>query len=334
LVTDDSYESDSRLGMIRFVSFLSIVIGFVLSLVHSSIYAQSQSLAVSNGLIAFASNISGQFEIYTVNQLGSNVAQLTDQGGDHPNWSPDGTRIAFVSRRDGDLDIYVMNADGSNQRKLIGLSDRWDFSPVWSPDGSQIAFASQSMHGVMHGDIYIVNADGSNLRNITVQLTDHLNFSPSWSPDGSEIFFLSDANHEPQGGAFRSSYDLFAVGADGNNLRMVSGGGYVSSAEMSPNGDKFILEEFQIGLNLGSEIVAILQDQNVAYLLSAFEGEDVDPSWSPDGNLIVFSRFENGHYVLYTMLTDGSHQTRVTNAELGDERHSDWQPISVSEALE
>ena len=59
--------------------------------------------------IAFASDRDGNFEIYTMDADGSNLARLTEDLGEdrNPAWSPDGTRLAFVSSRDGNAEIYV-----------------------------------------------------------------------------------------------------------------------------------------------------------------------------------------------------------------------------------
>ena len=40
---------------------------------------------------------------------------------------------------------------------------------------------------------------------------------------------------------------------------------------------------------------------------------DLDPSFSPDGQKIVFLSLRDGSYVLYVMNADGSEQTRLTN---------------------
>src|SRR5205085_5224853 len=51
----------------------------------------------SDGRIAFASNQTGQFQIYTINPDGSNLQPITTYGGDWPSWSPDSSKIAFKS---------------------------------------------------------------------------------------------------------------------------------------------------------------------------------------------------------------------------------------------
>ena len=66
--------------------------------------------------VAFMSDRTGKWEVYTVNVDGSGFGQLTDSGGYNsglPTWSPDGRYIAFVSDRGNQWAIWVMKSDGS-----------------------------------------------------------------------------------------------------------------------------------------------------------------------------------------------------------------------------
>jgi YD repeat-containing protein len=67
----------------------------------------------STNRIAFASNSTGQFEIWTINADGSNLTQVTTNGGYMPNSSPDGSLIAFASNRSGNSQIYSIPAPAS-----------------------------------------------------------------------------------------------------------------------------------------------------------------------------------------------------------------------------
>jgi len=108
-------------------------------------------------MIAFASNRSGERQLYVANANGKNVEQVTDLNnmGGRSSWSPDGTKLAFYRGPAGDRDIYVINIDGSGLQRLTNGGD--NLGPSWSPDGEWIAFTS-FRDG--NNEIYIVRPDG------------------------------------------------------------------------------------------------------------------------------------------------------------------------------
>ena len=94
--------------------------------------------------IAFASDRSGNTEIWTCDAEGRNPAQLThfDQGpSGSPRWSPDGQQIAFDARPADHSDIYVVGADGGVPRRLT-TEPSADIMPMWSTDGRWLYFGS------------------------------------------------------------------------------------------------------------------------------------------------------------------------------------------------
>jgi Tol biopolymer transport system component len=64
------------------------------------------------------------WQIYVINRDGTGFTQLTEDGGNYPVWSPDGSRIAYVkysfwgSEENGDGQLWVMNVDGTYKRQL------------------------------------------------------------------------------------------------------------------------------------------------------------------------------------------------------------------------
>src|SRR5690242_6449134 len=116
------------------------------------------------GRIAFASNRTGEFQIFVMNWDGTGLLQVThDRGGNvTPSWSPDGRMIAFASteQRDGNAELYIMNADGSDQRRLTN-NPADDSHPHWSPDSRRIIFSSsrttQNPKGPEWDDIFSMN---------------------------------------------------------------------------------------------------------------------------------------------------------------------------------
>ena len=149
-----------------FFGCVSVVIGYV--------YAQQQRVSQ----IAFASNMSGNWEIYLIDSDGKNPINLTNNPAAdyYPAWSPDGKKIAFSSMRDGDLDIYVMDVDGNNPISL-NHNDVDDAVPSWSPDGANIAFQFEQDG---KWTTCVMDADGSNKRMLTSSAG--WDTQPKWSP--------------------------------------------------------------------------------------------------------------------------------------------------------
>src|SRR5438067_10908941 len=87
------------------------------ALVLAGILAGSAG-AASPQRVALAGTQGGRWAIYTANQDGSALRQLTPGRGafeSEPTWSPDGKRIAYVCRN---FELCVMNADGSGKHRI------------------------------------------------------------------------------------------------------------------------------------------------------------------------------------------------------------------------
>ncbi len=149
---------------------LALTLALALSLAGVA-FAALQGVAVlaqgdtGPGLVVYASDRSGNYEIYVLNPQTGLTAQLTnDPGNDiEPQWSPDGTLIVFASDRDGDYELYVINAEGEDLRKLTNNMAE-DRQPRWQPDGENIVYVSD-VNG--QWDLYMVSADGTIVRQLT-----------------------------------------------------------------------------------------------------------------------------------------------------------------------
>jgi endonuclease/exonuclease/phosphatase family metal-dependent hydrolase/dipeptidyl aminopeptidase/acylaminoacyl peptidase len=89
--------------------------------------------------IAFHSNRSGDFELYTMTPTGGSVTRRTaNPAADQwPAWSPDGTRLAFRSDRTGDTEIHVAEIGASGLVTSPGRTTRdpaADDAPRWVRD--------------------------------------------------------------------------------------------------------------------------------------------------------------------------------------------------------
>jgi len=263
--------------------------------------------------IVFSSQRDGNFEIYVMGDTGGNQQRLTSNTSDdnHPDWSPDGTKIVFQSDRNdlsGSLirryEIYSMDIDGSNQVRLT-TGNSSNFRPDWSPDGSRIVFNSER-DGVL--EIYVMNADGTGQTRLT-QKSFFSDMAPRWSPDGEKIAFYSTRD---------GVLEIYAMNSDGSNqTRLTFSDSWDVYPSWSPDGEKITYFSERDG---NQEIYVMNRDGTHQTRITSNDSSDNHPAWSADGTRIVFTSNRDDTIEIYVMEADGSNQMRLTNAQ------ADWFP--------
>lgn len=260
--------------------------------------------------IAFISQSSGSKELYVMDYDGYSRQRLTFDKSIvlSPDWSPDGTNIAFTSYRRGNPDIFLINVSNRSFSVLSSYSGL-NTAPAWSPDGKKIAL-TLTKDG--NAEIYTVNRDGSNLQRLTYSPT--IDTSPTWAPNGAQIAFTSDRAGSPQ---------IYIMDVDGSDVRRLTyQGSYNDSPAWSPRGDKITY----VNRNGLFQICTIdINGANNSRLTSA--GDNMDPSWSPNGLHIAFTSTRDGKDKpeIYMMDYDGSNQQRVTFD--GQNSAPSWSPL-------
>ena len=94
--------------------------------------------------IAFQSDRSGDWEIWTCARDGSDSVQLTHFRGPltgTPRWSPDGKQILFDSRASGVAQAYMVSASGGEPRRLTDNPEGSEV-PSWSRDGKWVYYST------------------------------------------------------------------------------------------------------------------------------------------------------------------------------------------------
>jgi Tol biopolymer transport system component/DNA-binding winged helix-turn-helix (wHTH) protein len=138
--------------------------------------------------IVFASNRTGNWQIWVCDSDGHNAAPLTSFNHlltGSPRWSPDGRQIVFDVHTEGSADIYVVNVEGGKPRRLTTEPSE-DIVPSWSRDGQWIYFCSSRSGS---HQVWKMPAGDSSGSGQAVQVTKQGGFDNVESPDGQYLYY-------------------------------------------------------------------------------------------------------------------------------------------------
>ena len=260
--------------------------------------------------IAFASRRGGRAkEIHVMSVDAFEVAGVTSNRTINlaPSWSPDTRSLLFTSFMDGNPSLYRFDLSSRGVRK-ISASRGLNLGGRWSPDGRTIAV---SLERGGNSDIFLLDPEGQ-VRN---QLTKspEIDVSPTWSPDGNLIAFVSSRTGSPQ---------IYTMNADGSNQkRLTFQGSYNTSPSWSPKGDLIAYVTREGGFN----VCTINLKTNQVKTVTSGQGNNEDPSFSPDGRYLVFSSSRVGKPALFLADVTGEHQVQLTTSG-GDDTSPSWSP--------
>ena len=154
-------------------------------------YQPSLSFSPDGAQIAYATNTSGQFNLWRQDAAGGYPHQLTlftEQAVREIAWSPDGATILFTADRHGDefKQLYRIPARGGRPEPLTdapGVRHALAAEP-WSPDGRSVAYAGNDREPTDQ-DVLVRDVAGSEVGRPLAG--GGLYFPAAWSPDGARL---------------------------------------------------------------------------------------------------------------------------------------------------
>lgn len=251
------------------------------------------------------------------------------QAQDSPLWlrypaiSPDGKQIAFGYKGD----IYLVSSSGGQAIPLT-LNEAHDMMPVWSHDGKTLAFASNRYGNF---DVYTVPVSGGAAERLTHHSAN--DYPYDFTPDSKQVLFGSSRNSTAQSARFHSPrvfQNLYSVKLGGGKPILVSAAG-IENARFSSSGKQLVFEDkkgFEDAWrkhhtsSVTRDIWLMDIPSNTYMQLSNFEGEDRNPLFSADDQLIYFLSEKNGNQNIYSMPVKGNRNyTQLTSFKDNPVRH-------------
>jgi Tol biopolymer transport system component len=240
-------------------------------------------------------------------------------------WSPDGARVAFhkLMPRGTDVGNKMWSRHPGYELRLGGMQ------PSFHPSGDR--FAAATYVPTPGGNTLLVVDFATNKSTVVFHEDGRSVLGPQWSPKGDAIIF--GVGHF--GAFFNGFHDLFLskpdrvdggaqvalINSDGSGFHeLTTGPNNNGFPSMSPDGKRFVYRTF--GPDGDGLRVMTLETKAVTTLT---KGYDNFPLWSPRGDLIMFSRVQQGDYEIYTIKPDGTGARRLTSSP-GNDAHQAWSP--------
>ena len=232
----------------------------------------------------------------------------------YPKISPDGSKIAFSYQGD----IYYVPVGGGNAVRLTS-TESYESQPVWSNDSRTIAFVSDRFGGL---DIFTVGTEGGRASRITTHSGAEIPLA--FSPDDKYIYFSAAIQDPASSVMWPSSWvtELYKVKAEGGRPEQIAATP-ICSVSFGPDGESFLYYDRTGSENIWRKHHTSSVARNIFYYdaakgthtqITANPGEDRDPVFSGDGNMVFLSERDGGTFNVYTAaLDDADNATALTH---------------------
>ena len=273
-----------------------------------------------------------------------------DTRASQPRWSPSGDRVAYVAATEDGAEIYVRWMDSGQTARLTQL-EQSPGGLSWGPDGERLAFTmfveaqdkpfakmpsppegadwaerpdvvTQTYYRSDGGgytekgytQVFTLPASGGTPRQITSAPYDH-GGTPKWTPDGETL--LLSANRHEDWRLDPLNTEVYAIDVESGSVTpLTSRQGPDGNVAVSPDGEQVAYTGFddrEQGYQV-TKLYVMDRDGSDSRLLTEGFGRDVqNPTFTADGNSIVFQYDDEGSTKIGRVTMDGERSVVATN---------------------
>lgn len=274
-------------------SFCLGIISFALFLPVSAWPGQTNSQQV----VFFIASFHHSWQIFQVDPNGTNLKQTITTAHDVLKLSltADGQKLLYLT---GDKKSFLLDLD-TKERIEFETELKGTVDAVLSKDNSTLLFSLSTGGSNDANHIWLADITTNDITQLTHM--EGMQYSPIWSHDDKSIFFLSGGGGQNE--------DIWRLDVASGSLNQLTAG-QLYNFELSCSLDNEIA--FSSNRNGDYEIWAMDPFGGNVRQLTHSPGMDSHPSWSPDGEHIVFVSTRSGQPALYIMDREGKTTRRLS----------------------
>ncbi len=266
----------------------------------------------------FVSDRDDYLNLYTVDESGSSVRQLTDYKSD-VRWASADRSGNIVYELDGELRIYDARKAGDRGISIAVPSDSVSTRPRSISVGGQLEHFAISPNGarvaiVARGDVFSVPVEKGVTRNLTQSSTAHDRLA-TWSPDSTTIAYVSDRSGEEQ------LWLVDALGQQAPRRLITDQQTRFVGLSWAPNGTQLAVSDMH-----GSLFVIDVDGGSIRKVgeLGAYYNQDF--AWSPDSRYIAYSALNDTFLFQVQVWDAGDGQTHSVTSRYFNSFAPAWHP--------
>jgi tricorn protease len=174
---------------------------------NSSVHELNPAWSPDGKWIAYLSDKTGEYEIYTRPQMGGEETRVTSDGGVYrygPAWSPDSKKLLYWDKTHR---LWYVSVD---EKKPIEV-DKSDYGDIadatWAPDSRWLAYSKPHRRGA--NDVFLYSLE--NKKSTRVSEGFYSDNNPAFDLNGKYLYFISTRYFYPSIGQLDQRYNYYST---------------------------------------------------------------------------------------------------------------------------
>jgi tricorn protease len=178
-----------------------------LTTAHSSIHELSPAWSPDGKWIAYLSDKTGEYEIYTRPQMGGDETRITTDGKIYrfgPTWSPDSKKLVYWDKSN---QLWYVSLD-DKKPVLVDTSEYGLITDAsWSPDSLWLTYSKPHRRGA--NDVFLYSLTSKKATEISTGFYNDNN--PSFDDNGKFLYFISTRYFYPSIGQLDQRFNYYST---------------------------------------------------------------------------------------------------------------------------